>query len=187
MKYRVVIGRAEVEKLFYDDIASSTSYNDRRVIIPMQHCVYSDIRPYTVFKYYFSFDISRITERIINKMLKVIKSEVASFNGVDTCLINFRVLGADTLTLEQVSYTVRSIDDKISDYINAENTEDFDKGLITTGWCAHNNALVPRGEYTIDIFLGLEKTPEDKLEDEKIWQMLKEYWDYKQSQAGSLF
>lgn len=52
-----------------------------------------------------------------------------------------------------------------------DSSEDCLEGL----WTLNTNSSIPLGEFYINLMFGLNKTPEDKLEDEKHEQMIEEY------------
>lgn len=163
MKYEVITDRFEVEKLAEDIFLS----NDKAFV----HIDYADLRTLrriSTLKYGISFTISCSNDKFIEEILDVIKSQDIPFVNLNTFLINIRI-NEDETSLNNES--IDNLLEQIETIKPIDSSEYYFEGL----WTINTNSSIPLGECYINIMFGLNKTEEDKLEDEKHEQMIEEY------------
>lgn len=162
MKYEVITDRFEVEKLAEDIFLS----DDKAV-----HIDYTDLRTLrrcSTLKYGISFKISCSNDKFIEEIFDVIKSQDIPFVNLKTFLIYIQINEDETsLNYENIGNLL----DHIETIKPTDSSEDYFEGL----WAINTNSSIPLGECYINIMFGLNKTEEDKLEDEKHEQMIEEY------------
>ena len=163
MKYEVITDRFKVEKLA-DDIFLS----DDKVIVHIDYADLRTLKKISTLKYGISFKISYSGNKFIEEILDVIKSLNISSADLRTYLINIRSNEDESsLKYEDIGNLLQQI--RVLKPTNSSETH-FD-GL----WTLNTNSSIPFEEFYINIIFGLNKTDEDKLEDEKYEQMIKEH------------
>lgn len=163
MKYEVITDRFEVEKLAEDIYLSGDK--------PFVYIDYADLRTLrriSTLKYGISFTISCYNDNFIEEIFDVIKSQGIPLVDLRTFLINIRINEDETsLNYEKIGNLL----EQIRTIKPTDSSEDYFKWL----WTLNTNSYIPLGECYINIMFGLNKTEEDKLEDEKHEQMIEEY------------
>lgn len=163
MKYRVITDRFEVEKLAEDIYLSGDK--------PFVYIDYADLRTLrkiSTLKYGISFRISCSNNKFIEEIFDVIKSQEIPLDDLRSYLINIRINGDETsLNYEDIGNLL----EQLRVLKPAGSSEEYFKRL----WTLNTNSSIPLGECCINIMFGLNKTAEDKLEDEKHEQMIEEY------------
>lgn len=163
MKYEVITDRFEVEKLAEDLFIS-----DDKFFVHIDYADLRTLRRISTLKYGISFKISCSNNKFIEEMLDVIKSQGTPLADLRTYLISIRANEDETsLTIEKIGNLLQQIR-----ILKAKGSlKDYYEGLLTYS----TNSSIPLGECYINILFGLNKTAEDKLEDEKHEQMIEEY------------
>lgn len=163
MKYEVITDRFEVEKLAEDIFIS-----DDKAFVHIDYADLRTLRRISTLKYGISFKISCSTDKFIEEILDVIKSQGIPLVDLRTFLINIRINEDETsLNYENIGNLL----EQIRTIKPTDSSEDYFEGL----WTLNTNSSIPLGECYINIMFGLNKTEEDKLEDEKHEQMIEEY------------
>lgn len=103
-----------------------------------------------------------------DKILKVIETYSIPVSELKTYLIHIRINEADpSFTYENSGNLIQ----QIRDLKGIWNSEERFEGL----YAVTNSSSIPIGEWHINLVFGVDKTEEDKLEDEKHEQMIEEY------------
>ena len=163
MKYEVITDRIKVEKLAEDIYLSGDK--------PFVYIDYADLRTLrriSTLKYCISFKISCSGNKFIEEILVVIKSLNISFADLRAYLINMRINENDS------SLNYKDIG-KLVEHLQSIKTNDDSETHFEGLWTLNTNPSIPLGECYINIFLGLNKTDEDKLDDDRYEQMVEEY------------
>lgn len=138
---------------------------------PFVYIDYADLRTLrriSTLKYGISFKISCSNDKFIEEIFDVLKSQGISLVDLRTFLINIRINEDETsLNYENIG----SLLERIRTIKPTDSSEDNFERL----WTLNTNSSIPLGECYINIIFGLNKTEEDKLEDEKHEQMIEEY------------
>lgn len=182
MKYEVITDRFDVEKLAEDIYLSGDK--------PFIYIDYVDLRTLrriSTLKYGISFKISCSNDKFIEEIFNVIKSQDIPLVDLRTFLINIRINENEiSLNYENIGNLLK----QIRAIRPTDSSEDYFDGL----WTLNTNSSIPLGECYINIMFGLNKTDEDKLEDERHEQMIEEYdklklppieWDFPEFIIGS--
>lgn len=163
MTYEIITDRFEVEKLTEDIYLSE----DESLV----HIDYADIRTLrriSTLKYGISCKVSCSGEQFVEEISAAIKSSNIPISDLKKYLIYIRInKNEQFLTQRDVCNLLRQIEEIKGN----DNSECRFIGLYTI----RANSSIPLGEYYINIMFGVNKTDEDKLEDEKHEQMIEEY------------
>lgn len=163
MKYEVITDRFEVEK-FAEDIFLS----DDKAFVHIDYADLRTLRRISTLKYGISFKISCSNDKFIEEIFDVIKSQDIPLVNLKTFLINIRINEDETsLNYENIGNLL----EQIRTLKPTNSYEDYFEGL----WTLNTNSSIPLGKCYINIMFGLNKTNEDKFEDEKHEQMIEEY------------
>ena len=163
MKYKIITDRFEVEKLAEDIFLS-----DDKGIVHMDYADLRTFRKFSTFKYAISFNSFCSNEKFIEELLNVIKSQDIPFADLRGCLINIRINDDESsLSPEDIGNLL----EQVRTLKPADSSDDNFEVI----WTLNTNSSIPLGNCYINIMLGLNKTAEDLLEDEKNEQMIEEY------------
>ena len=104
----------------------------------------------------------------MNEILKVIETHSIPVSELKTYLIHIRINEAESSFMyENLVNLIQQISSLKG---NVDSEESFD-GL----YAVTNSSSIPIGEWHINLVFGVDKTPEEKLEDDKHEQMIEEY------------
>lgn len=167
MTYEIITDRFEVEKLVEDIYLSGD-----KAFTCIDYADLCTLRRISTLKYGISCKVSCSNNQFIEEILAVIKSLDIPVSDLKTYLINIRINEHDSsLKHEDLGNLLQ----QIQDIKTNDSSECCFEGL----WILNTNPSVPLGKCYINIMFGLNKTDEDKLEDEKHEQMIKEYHESK--------
>lgn len=163
MKYEVITDRFEVEKLAEDIFIC-----DDKPLIYIDYADLRTLRRISTLKYGISIKAHFSGDELINEILKVIETYSIPVSELKTYLIHIRINEADpSFTYENLGNLIQ----QIRDLKGIWNSEERFEGL----YAVTNSSSIPIGEWHINLVFGVDKTEEDKLEDEKHEQMIEEY------------
>ena len=163
MKSEVLTGRFEVEKM-----AENIFICDDKPFIYIDYADLRKLRRISTLKYGISVKSHFSGDELISEILKVIETHSIPVSELKTYLIHIRINEADpSFTYENLGYIIQQIRDLKGMWNSGERFE----GL----YAVTNSSSIPIGEWHINLAFGIEKTTEDKLEDDKHEQMIEEY------------
>lgn len=163
MKYEVFTERFEVEKMAEDIFIC-----DDKPLIYIDYADLRTLRRISTLKYGISIKALFSGDELINEILKVIETYSIPVSELKTYLIHIRINEADpSFTYENLGNLIQQIRNLKG---NVDSEERFE-GL----YAVTNSSSIPIGEWHVKLAFGIEKTAEDKLEDDKHEQMIEEY------------
>ena len=105
---------------------------------------------------------------LINEVLKVIETHSIPLSELKTYLIHIRINETTP------SFTYENLGNLIHQIRNLKGNVDSEEKLEGL-YAVTNSSSIPIGECNINLVLGVDKTEEDRLENTKHEQMIKEY------------
>lgn len=160
MKSEVLTDRFEVEKMAEDIFTC-----DDKPFIYIDYADFRTLRRISTLKYGILIKAHFPGDELITEVLKVIETHSIPISELKTYLIHIRINeAAPSFTYENLSNLIHQIKGNL-------DSEERAEGL----YVVTNSASIPIGEWHINLALGVDKTEEDKLEDEKHEQMIDEY------------
>lgn len=175
MRYEILTDRLRVEKLAEDIFIC-----DDKPLIYIDYADLRTLRRISTLKYGISIKAHFSGDELISEILKVVETHSIPVSELKTYLIHIRINEADTsFTYENLGNLVQQIRHL---KCNVDSDEKFEGLHAVT-----NSSSTPIGEWHINLVFGIEKTAEDKLEDDKHEQMIEEYHKSKLSPVEFIF
>lgn len=162
MTYEFITDRFEIMKLSEAPFTS----NDR-AIVDVDYADVLTIRRISTLKYAIKCKVCSSDDGFIQEIPSVMEFLNIPVAELSTYLVNIRING------DKPSMTVSDLN-KLMQVIYKINPDDRPETGFNGLYTVNTNPEIPRGEYWIDIILGVDKTEEDKIEDEKYESMLAE-------------
>ncbi len=162
MTHEIITDRFEIEKLAEDIYLS-----DDKTVFHIDYADLRTLRRISTLKYGILCKVSYPGDQFVEEILTTIKSSDIPISDLKTYLISIR-------TNENERFIKRDLDNlllQIQEIGATNNSGSNIDGL----WTFNTNSSIPLGECYINIIFGINKTDEDKLEDEKHEQMIEEY------------
>lgn len=165
MNYEIITDRFEIEKIAEnmcipsqgDEMHMYIDYNDLRMI-----------RRISTLKYGISCKVCCSDNKFVETIASAIHSLDLPLSQLRSYLVNFRANKAEpTLSYEDLGNILNLVRD-----LGATETPNCQYEGI---WSCNTNPSIPEGMCYINILFGVNKTEQDKQEDEKCEQMMKEY------------
>lgn len=167
MAYEIITDRFEIEKLTEDIYLS-----DDQACINIDSADIRTLRRVFTLKYGISCKVSFSNDRYIEEILAAIKSSDIPISDLKTCLIHIRInKNEQALNFKNLCNLLQQILN-----IKADNRSECYPDVMLA---IYTNSSIPLRECYINIIFGVNKTDEDKLEDEKYEQMIEEYRESK--------
>ena len=163
MKYEILTDRFEVEKMAEDIFIC-----DDKPFIYIDYADLRTLRRISTLKYGISIKAYSSEDELINEVLKVIETHSIPVSELKTYLIHIRINEADPLftyeNLGNLMQQIRALKGNV-------DSEEIFEGLYAVTNCS----LIPIGEWYINLVFGVEKTAKDRLEDDKMKELLQKY------------
>ena len=163
MKCEVFTDRFEVEKMAEDIFIC-----DDKPVEPIDYADLRTLRRISTLKYGISIKAHFSDDELINEILKVIEIHPIPVSKLKTYLIHIRINEAES------SFMYENLGNLIQQISNLKGDLDSD-GSFDGLYAVTNSSLIPIGECYVNLVFGVDKTEEDKLEDDKHEQMIEEY------------
>lgn len=163
MNYKIITDRFEVEKMAEDIFIC-----DDKPFIYIDYADLRTLRRISTLKYGISIKAHCSEDELINEVLKVIETHSIPLSELKTYLIHI------SINETAPSFTYENLGNLIHQIRNLKGNVDSEEKLEGL-YAVTNSSSIPIGECHINLVLGVDKTEEDRLEDEKHEQMIEEY------------
>lgn len=163
MKYKIITDRFEIEKLAENIFIC----NDK----PIAHIDYADLRTLrqiSTFKYAISLRLCCLEDNFVNEMLDAVKILPISMEKLKTYVMHIRINEAiQSSRYKKIGCFIQQMQELKA----VESPGKYLEGL----YAITGNSAITSGEWHVSLIFGVDKTEEDKIEDERCEQMIEDY------------
>lgn len=163
MKYEILTNRFEIEKLAEDIFIC-----DDKQFIYIDYADLRTLRRISTLKYGISIKAHFSGDELISEILKVIDTHSIPTSELKTYLIHIRINEVDP------SFTYENLGNFIQQIRNLKGNVDSDESFEGL-YAVTNSSSTAIGEWHINLVFGVEKTAKDRLEDDKMEELLQKY------------